>query len=72
MKILDSIRSIASDRCTNIDPFEFDNGGGGPPPPPDHTHNNLPLLQTITDNPTHRYLKLNNVPIETHLLDEEW
>ena len=65
MKLLKSVRTISGNRAMKIDP--------GPPiiiSEPDHTHTNLELLEKI--KVTNNYIKIEDRPIATHLLKEEW
>lgn len=67
MKILKSVRTIAGNRLTNIDPGKTTTGGSGSN---GHTHPNKPLLDSLSSE--NNYLKIDNTPVETHLLAEEW
>ena len=65
MKLLKSVRTISGNRATKIDP--------GPPviiSEPDHIHTNLELLEKI--KVTNNYIKIEDRPVATHLLKEEW
>ena len=67
MKILKSVRTIAGNRLTTRDPMKNEGTGTNT----DHTHPNLPLLNSLTldDN---NILRTNNGPVQTHLIAEEW
>ena len=65
MKLLKSVRTISGNRATKIDP--------GPPviiSEPDHVHTNLNILEKL--DIVNNQLRLENKPLATHLLKEEW
>ena len=65
MKLLRSVRTIAGDRLTKIDP-----GLVAPVVTQTHDHSNLEALekiQVIDDK-----IKIQGKPLATHLLREEW
>ena len=65
MKLLRSVRTIAGDRLTKIDP-----GPGTPVVTQTHDHTNLAMLEKI--EVVNDKIKIQGKPLATHLLKEEW
>ena len=65
MKLLRSVRTIAGDRLTKIDP-----GPNIPTAIQTHEHSNLAMLEKI--EVVNDKIKIQGKPLVTHLLKEEW